>query len=242
MKTKSRKERKRRERERQGPIAVTNILAVRNSPRWYRSICFASTMPAGQSWPPHPDLRSSWSLTGSARRPEKSIAVVPAALYSGSGVSPSSNARGENSGDGDRCWSSITDRREGLVVVDAFECWGLGVEIVESCWALMHTHGCCVEVGPTLAGFLNPCLWEDELGHSCPPAQHQLPNFGDSFAKIVLANTTQTSSKIVTCAAHYRIVLYNASSSITVSATRFRDQLFSPTVVWEEMVEKAART
>jgi hypothetical protein len=79
------------------PEGGTNILVRGNSSRWYRSMCFANTIPAGQSWPPHPDLRSSCSLTGSSRRPEKSNAVVPAALYSGSGVRPSSNARGSNS-------------------------------------------------------------------------------------------------------------------------------------------------
>lgn len=64
-------------------------------------------MPAGQSCPPHPDLRSSWILSGSSRRPEKSTSVVPASLYSGSGARSVPKASGENSGDGDLSLLSI---------------------------------------------------------------------------------------------------------------------------------------
>lgn len=86
--------------------AGTHILACCSLSRWYLSICFASTMPAGHNWPPHPDARSSWTLTGSSRSPPKSNAVSPAALYFGSAVSPSLvEANGEKSGDGDRSFS-----------------------------------------------------------------------------------------------------------------------------------------
>lgn len=40
----------------------------------------ANTMPAGHNWPPQPEVRSSWSLRGGERRPEKSIVVVDADL------------------------------------------------------------------------------------------------------------------------------------------------------------------
>jgi len=49
----------------------------------FRSIYFESTMPAGQSWPPHPSDKSSWSLRGGERRPSKSTEDTPATLCTG---------------------------------------------------------------------------------------------------------------------------------------------------------------
>lgn len=70
-------------------------------------MCLASTMPAGQVCPPQPEARSSCSRRGSARSPAKSVAVVPAALYAGSGERSSPIARGENSGEGERWGGDI---------------------------------------------------------------------------------------------------------------------------------------
>lgn len=74
--------RTRQDRMRQGEAGCdrTHMRASRSSSRWYRSICLASTTPAGHVWPPHPEARSSWTLSGVESRPPKSRAVSPAGL------------------------------------------------------------------------------------------------------------------------------------------------------------------
>lgn len=76
--------------------------ASRRSSRWYRSICLASTTPAGHVWPPHPEARSSCTLSGVSSRPPKSKAVSAAALYSGRGAKSTPKADGSSSGDDER--------------------------------------------------------------------------------------------------------------------------------------------
>ena len=56
----------------------------------FRSIYLASTIPAGQSWPPHPSFRSSCSFKGVARRWSKSISDVPEGFIVGSWTKSSS--------------------------------------------------------------------------------------------------------------------------------------------------------
>ncbi len=59
-------------------------------------------MPAGHSWPPHPEVKSSWSFSGGDRRSEKLIVLVAAALYVGRGARSSPRVRGDGSGEEDR--------------------------------------------------------------------------------------------------------------------------------------------
>lgn len=50
---------------------------------------FAKTMPAGHSWPPHPEERSSWSFRGGSRSLSKLMLVVDAGLWIGDWISSS---------------------------------------------------------------------------------------------------------------------------------------------------------
>lgn len=80
----------------------THTRASRSLSRWYRSICLANTIPAGHVWPPHPEVRSSWTFNGVESRPPKSNAVSLACLYSGRGAKSMPMVEGSSSGEDER--------------------------------------------------------------------------------------------------------------------------------------------
>lgn len=75
----------------------TNIVLPCRSCLWCWRRYLARTMPAGQSWPPQPSARSSWSWSGVGRRPPKSREVVVGGLWVGDWTRSSLMARGSES-------------------------------------------------------------------------------------------------------------------------------------------------
>ena len=75
----------------------TNIVFPCRVCLWCCRRYLARTMPAGQSWPPQPSVRSSCSLSGMGRRPPKSRVVVVGGLWVGDWTRSSLMARGSDS-------------------------------------------------------------------------------------------------------------------------------------------------
>lgn len=71
----------------------TNIVFPRISSILHRRRYFASTMPAGHNWPPHPSFASDSSTRGGVRRPSKSRVVRRGAVGGIEGTRSSGKAK-----------------------------------------------------------------------------------------------------------------------------------------------------